>query len=88
MVGAVVEEELLIEIPGAEVAPENGEHPVFRLNLAAQHAPKVGEANESLEKVGLALQMPDGLGHGVEDRVGEVAQETGAHLQQLLHEIV
>ena len=88
MVGAVVEEELLIEIPGAEVAPENGEHPVLRLNLAAQRAPQVGEADESLEKVGLALQMPDGLGHGVEDRIGEVSQETGALPQQLLHQVV
>ena len=38
VVGAVVDEEGFVLVAGAEVAPQQGQHPVFRLNLAAQHA--------------------------------------------------
>ena len=37
-VGAVVEEEPLVPVAGAEVLPQQGKDPVFRLDLAAQHA--------------------------------------------------
>ena len=48
MVGAVVDEEFFVLIPGAEVASENGQHPVFRFNLAAQHPAKLRKADKTL----------------------------------------
>ena len=37
MVGAVVNEEFFILIPGAEVTSKDGQYPIFRFDLAAQH---------------------------------------------------
>ena len=86
--GAVVEEKTLVEIAGAEVDPQNGQHSVLRLDLTAQHAPKIREADKPLEEMCLALQMPHRPGHRAEDRVGEVSKEARPLPQQLLNKAV
>ena len=48
-VGAVIEEKALVVKPGGEVPAQHGEDPVPGLDLAAQHAPQVREADEALE---------------------------------------
>ena len=47
VVGAVVNEKLLVLIAGAEVAPQNGEDPIFRFDLASQNAAQIGEAEKA-----------------------------------------
>ena len=47
VVGAVVNEKLLVLIAGAEVAPQNGEDPIFRFDLASQNAAQLGEAEKA-----------------------------------------
>jgi len=47
VVGAVINEKSLVLIAGAEVAPQNGEDPVFRFDLAAQDAAQLGEAEKA-----------------------------------------
>ena len=47
-VGAVIEEEPFVLIPGAKMAPQDRQYPIFRLDLSAQNAPQVGEADEAL----------------------------------------
>ena len=47
-VGAVVEEKALVVKPGGKVPAQHGEHSVFRLNLASQHASQVRKADEAL----------------------------------------
>ena len=59
--GTVVDEKILVLEAGAEVAPQQGEDAVFRLDLRGQHAAVVGEADEAPEKMGLAVQVSDGL---------------------------
>ena len=49
LVGTVVEEESFVLLPGAEVASQQGEYPVFRLDLPAQDAAQFGEADEALQ---------------------------------------
>ena len=65
VVDPVIDQEVLILKAGAEVAPQQGEDPVLRLDLRGQDAAVVREADEALQKMGLAVQMPDGL----EDRI-------------------
>ena len=47
VVGAVINEKLLILVAGAEVAPQNGEDPVFRFDLTAEDAAQLGEAEKA-----------------------------------------
>ena len=56
-VGAVIDEEGLVLVAGAEVAPQEGENPVFRLNLAAQDAAQLREADKAFEQMDLALEV-------------------------------
>ena len=41
--------------------PQQGKDPVFRLDLRGQDAAVVREADEALQKMGLAVQVPDSL---------------------------
>ena len=65
MVDPVVDQKVLILKAGAEVSPQQGKDPVLRLDLRRQDAAVVRKADEALQKMGLAVQMPDGL----EDRI-------------------
>ena len=81
LMGAVVEEKVLILIAGAEVAPQQREHTVLRFDLRSQDAAVVREADEALQKVGLAVEMPDGSEDGIQGLVGGIMEEGGAFLQ-------
>ena len=74
-VGAVVKEKFLALVAGTKVASQQGEDPVFRLNLSAQHAAQVGEADEAFQKMGLAVEMPHGPEHGIQGLVREIPQK-------------
>jgi hypothetical protein len=54
-VGPVIQKKGVILIAGAEVAPQKGQHPVFRLNLAAQDPAQLREADKTLQQMGLAV---------------------------------
>ena len=47
VVGAVINEKFLVLIAGTEVAPQNGEDPIFRFDLASQNAAQIGEAEKA-----------------------------------------
>jgi len=87
-VGAVVDEELLVLIAAAEVVPQDRQHPVSGLDLAAQHAAQIGEPDEAPELLHLSPQKPDGLQHGVQRPIGQVPEEAGTVLQELGNEAV
>ena len=87
-VGAVIDEEGLVLVAGAEVAPQEGENPVFWLNLAAQDAAQLREADKAFEQMDLALEVPDGLENGIQRFVGEIAQKAGPLFQQLDHQVI
>ena len=53
--GTVVDEKILVLEAGAEVAPQQREDPVLRLDLRGQDAAVVREADEALQKMGLAV---------------------------------
>ena len=53
--GTVVDEKILVLEAGAEVAPQQREDPVLRLDLRGQDAAVVREADEALQKTGLAV---------------------------------
>ena len=55
LMGAVVDEEVLILVAGAEMAPQQREHTVLRFDLRGQDAAVVREADEALQKMGLAV---------------------------------
>lgn len=61
VVDPVVDQEVLILKAGAEMPPQQGKDPVFRLDLRGQDATVVREADEALQKMGLAVQVPDSL---------------------------
>ena len=71
-VGVVVDEEVLLRVPGAEVGAEEGKHPVFGLDLPYQHPLLIGEAEEPLEQMGLAPQVLHRLPQHVDPVVGEI----------------
>ena len=81
MVDPVVDQEVLILKAGAEVPSQQGEDPVFRLNLRSQDAAVVREADEALQEMGLAVQVPDRLKDRVQCLIREVMEEGGAFLQ-------
>ena len=66
LMGAVVDEEVLILVAGAEMAPQQREHTVLWFDLRCQDAAVVREADEALQKVGLAVEVPDGLENRVQ----------------------
>ena len=55
VVDPVIDQEVLILKAGAEVAPQQREDPVLRLDLRGQDAAVVREADEALQKMGLAV---------------------------------
>lgn len=61
MVDPVVDQKVLILKAGAEVSPQQGKDPVLRLDLRRQDAAVVRKADEALQKMGLAVQVPDSL---------------------------
>ena len=81
LMGAVVDEEVLILVAGAEMAPQQREHTVLWFDLRGQDAAVVREADEALQKVGLAVEVPDGLKNRVQGLIGEIMEEGGAFLQ-------
>ena len=81
--GAVIEEEGLVEIPGTEVAAQQGQYPVFGSDLSAKDAAQLGKADEALQKVGLTVEVLYRLGHRVECLIGKVPQKAGPLPQQL-----
>ena len=48
MVRAVIEKEFFIQVTGAEMAAQHGQHPVFGFNFAAQHTAQIGETDKAL----------------------------------------
>ena len=48
------------------MAPQQREDPVLRLDLRGQDAAVVREADEALQKMGLAVQVPDSLENRVQ----------------------
>ena len=85
---AVIEKKTLILIPGAEVAPQDGQDPVFRFDLSSQHASQVGETNEALQQMGLAIQMPYGGDHRIQRFVRKIPQKARSFPQELHHQPV
>ena len=61
VVDPVIDQEVLILEAGAEMPPQQGKDPVFGFDLRGQDAAVVREADEALQKMGLAVQMPDSL---------------------------
>ena len=55
VVDPVIDQEVLILKAGAEVAPQQREDPVLRLDLRGQDAAVVRESYEALQKMGLAV---------------------------------
>lgn len=66
MVDPVVDQKVLILKAGAEVSPQQGKDPVLRLDLRRQDAAVVRKADEALQKMGLAVQVPDSLENRVQ----------------------
>lgn len=66
MVDPVVDQKVLILKAGAEVSPQQGKDPVLRLDLRGQDAAIVRKADEALQKMGLAVQVPDSLENRVQ----------------------
>lgn len=66
VVDPVVDQKVLILKAGAEVSPQQREDPVLRLNLRGQDAAIVRKADEALQKMGLAVQVPDSLENRVQ----------------------
>jgi len=48
-VGSVVNEELFVLIPGAEVVSEDRQNPVFGFNFTAQYTAEVGKPDKTPE---------------------------------------
>ena len=61
VVDPVIDQEVLILEAGAEMPPQQGKDPVFGFDLRGQDAAVVREADEALQKMGLAIQVPDSL---------------------------
>lgn len=57
----VIDQEVFILKAGAEMSPQQGKDPVFGLDLRGQDAAVVRKADEALQKMGLAVQVPDSL---------------------------
>ena len=66
VVDPVVDQKVLILKAGAEVSPQQREDPVLRLNLRGQDAAIGRKADEALQKMGLAVQVPDSLENRVQ----------------------
>ena len=66
VVDPVVDQKVLILKAGAEVSPQQRVDPVLRLNLRGQDAAIVRKADEALQKMGLAVQVPDSLENRVQ----------------------
>lgn len=66
VVDPVVDQKVLILKAGTEVSPQQREDPVLRLNLRGQDAAIVRKADEALQKMGLAVQVPDSLENRVQ----------------------
>lgn len=81
VVDPVIDQEVLILKAGAEVAPQQREDPVLRLDLRGQDAAVVREADEALQKMGLTVQVPDSLKGRIQRFIREVMEEGGAFLQ-------
>ena len=81
MVDPVVDQKVLILKAGAEVSPQQGKDPVLRLDLRRQDAAVVRKADEALQKMGLAVQVPDSLKDWIQRFIREVMEEGGAFLQ-------
>ena len=79
--GAVVDEEVLILVAGAEMAPQQREYTVFRFDLRGQDATVVREADKALQKMSLTVEVPDGLENRVQGLIREIMEEGGAFLQ-------
>lgn len=81
MVDPVVDQKVLILKAGAEVSPQQREDPVLRLNLRGQDATIVRKTDEALQKMSLAVQVPDSLKDRIQRFIREVMEEGGAFLQ-------
>lgn len=81
VVDPVVDQKVLILKAGAEVSPQQREDPVLRLNLRGQDAAIVRKADEALQKMSLAVQVPDSLKDRIQRFIREVMEEGGAFLQ-------
>ena len=46
--GPVIQEEGVVRVAGTKVTPQQGKHPVFGLDLSAQHTAQVGKAGKPL----------------------------------------
>ena len=77
VVGAVIDEKFFILVSGAEMAPQQRQYPVLRLDLSAQNAAQLGKADKALQQMGLTVEVP----HGGKDRmqrfVGRISQKAG-----------
>lgn len=69
---AVVEKKRFVVVALAEVTAQHGEHTVFRLDLRAEHAVKVGKAGKAAKLLDLAREQA----HGLEQRKVAVVAET------------
>ena len=87
-VGAVIEDKDLVVHPVAEVGPQQGQHPVFGLDLPGQHPLKFREAGKALEQVDLSVQVAHCLEQGEHRVVAEAAQQGPAPAVQGADEAV
>ena len=87
-VGTVINKETLVGVPLAEVAAQQGQYPVFRLDLRAQHAVAIRKPHEPAQLFHLAVDVPDGLVQRIANGIGQITHEAGTFSQQLANKRV
>ena len=60
VMGAVIDEKFFILVSGAEMAPQQRQYPVLRLDFPAQNAAQLGKADKALQQMGLTVEVPHG----------------------------
>lgn len=58
VMGAVIDEKFFILVSGAEMAPQQRQYPVLRLDFPAQNAAQLGKADKALQQMGLTVEVP------------------------------
>jgi len=87
-VRVVVKEKHFTVIALAEVAAQHGQHAVFRRDLRAEHAAKVGKAGEAAKLLDLVGKMPHGPEQGIVGLIAETREQRRALAVELDDEAV
>ncbi len=68
------------------MSPQEGQYPIFWLDLPTQYAAQVRKTDKPFEQMGLSLQVADSLNDGMERLIRVVGKKAGALPQQLCHQ--